>query len=71
MMKRLMENDLLMDIQERWNATGSAISNDSLGLEDAEMYKEEISEFLLGEMSDTFNCSLEDGSDQEVGRVFG
>lgn len=67
MMKRLMENDLLMNIQERWNATGSAISNDSLGLEDAEMYKEEISEFLLGEMSDTFNCSLEDGSDQEVG----
>lgn len=30
------------------------------------MYKEEISEFLLGEMSDTFNCELEDGSDQEV-----
>ena len=30
------------------------------------MYKEGISEFLLGEMSDTFNCELEDGSDQEV-----
>lgn len=36
-------------------------------LEDAEIYKDEISEFLLGEMEDTFNCLLEDGSDQEVG----
>lgn len=25
MMKRLMENDLLMNIQERWNASGSGI----------------------------------------------
>ncbi|KAM7457676.1 hypothetical protein BLSTO_01574 [Blastocystis sp. subtype 1] len=59
MMKRLMENDLLMNIQERWNASGK----------NAEMYKEEISEFLLGEMSDTFNCELEDGSDQEIAEI--
>ena len=36
-------------------------------LEDAAIYKDEISDFLLDEMGDTFNCSLEDGSDQEVG----
>ena len=36
-------------------------------VEDAEIYKDEISEFILGEMEDTFNCSLEDGSDEEVG----
>ena len=30
------------------------------------MYKDEISDFLRGEMDETFNCSLEDGSDQEV-----
>lgn len=32
-----------------------------------EIYKDEISDFLLGEMDQTFNCSLEDGSDEEVG----
>ena len=36
-------------------------------LEDAAIYKDELSDFLLDEMGDTFNCSLEDGSDQEVG----
>ena len=35
-------------------------------VEDAQIYKDEISDFLLGEMDETFNCSLEDGSDQEV-----
>ena len=39
----------------------------SRALEDAAIYKDEISDFLLDEMGDTFNCSLEDGSDQEVG----
>ena len=34
--------------------------------EDAQIFKDEISEFLLDEMDETFNCSLEDGSDQEV-----
>ena len=34
-------------------------------VEDAQIYKDEISDFLLGEMDETFNCSLEDGSDQE------
>lgn len=36
-------------------------------LEDAAIYRDEISDFLLDEMGDTFNCSLKDGSDQEVG----
>ena len=35
-------------------------------LEDAEIYRDEISGYILDEMSDTFNCDLEDGSDQEV-----
>ena len=35
-------------------------------VEEAEIYPDEISEFLLGEMDETFNCSLEDGSDKEV-----
>mgnify|MGYP003262396666 CR=1 FL=1 len=37
--------------------------------EDAQIFKDEISEFLLDEMDETFNCSLEDGSDQEVSDI--
>lgn len=37
---------------------------------DGEIYKDEISEFLLGEMDQTFNCSLEDGSDEEVSIIY-
>ncbi|KNB46138.1 hypothetical protein JH06_2187 [Blastocystis sp. subtype 4] len=59
MMKRLMENDLLENFQERWNNTGK----------DGEIYKDEISDFLLGEMDQTFNCSLEDGSDEEIAEI--
>ena len=62
-----MENDLLSNFQERWFATGSTIcSHHLIAIEEAEIYADEISEFLLGEMDETFNCSLEDGSDKEV-----
>lgn len=30
------------------------------------IYKDEISEFILEEMSEVFNCDLEDGSNEEV-----
>ena len=67
MMKRLMENDLLSNFQERWFATGSTMLHFYfMALEETEIYADEISEFLLGEMDETFNCSLEDGSDKEV-----
>lgn len=66
MKKRLMENDLLSNVQERWNITGSSFILLSLLLEEAIIYKDEISEFILDEMSEVFNCDLEDGSNEEV-----
>lgn len=61
-----MENDLLANIQERWNNTGSGFCIYSWWLEDAAIYQDEISDFILEEMSDVFNCDLEDGSNEEV-----
>lgn len=61
-----MENDLLANIQERWNNTGSPFWICYWLLEEAAIYQDEISDFILEEMSDVFNCDLEDGSNDEV-----
>ena len=66
MEKRLMENSLLENVQERWNANGSISFLVVLLVDDAIIYKDEISEFILEEMGDAFNCDLEDGSNDEV-----
>ena len=61
-----MENSLLENVQERWNANGSISFLVVLLVDDAIIYKDEISEFILEEMGDAFNCDLEDGSNDEV-----
>ncbi|KAK8812442.1 hypothetical protein WA158_007676 [Blastocystis sp. Blastoise] len=53
-----LEDDLLMNIKERWNAKG----------EKAKIFSDEIEVFLRGELEDNFNTVCDDEDPKQIGR---